>query len=94
MRKQALPRFLFVYTGYLYLVFTLLLLIHRTLNERIFFTTLEYKLMIFGFIGLLIFGMSYNLIPIFSRRISFYSNKLITIHLFLANVSILFLILS
>ncbi len=94
MKKEAIPRFFFVYTGYLYLVISLILLILNVVTKKLFFTQLVYNTMIFGFIMMLIFGMSYNLIPIFSRRLTFHSNKMIIIHLILANLALAFMVAS
>ncbi len=89
MKKEAIPRFFFVYAGYLYLVLSLGFLTMNALFQQLFFTRLVYHTMIFGFIAMLIFGMSYNLIPIFSRRVKWYSNKMIIAHLLVANLALI-----
>ena len=78
----------FIYSGFIYLIIWLGSALYRTFTSSGFYspiTFLEIEVAIFGFISMIIFGMSYHLIPFFSGRMLISENG-VYLHLFIAHL--------
>ncbi len=94
MRTKAIPKYAMIDIGYLNILIALLLLFLNVWESKSFFSFDVIKIAIFGGIAFVILGMSYNILPLFSRRFGLYSEKIVIIELIIATFSIIFLYLS